>query len=171
MKKFLFAVIFLSLLGLLACDEGTPNSDQVQRDKQEQLSQQSNQQVGIPGVTNFTEKRLVRTLYELRDKEIATFSYIPDINGHLWHLCDSIGYGLPYGVQFTNPEKVVQSYSQSFGTLPQAEPNGLFMPPTAEGTWVICADSKGKPSPVYVEPRVIISPFKLHSFGEYQGGN
>ena len=50
----------------------------------------------------------------------------------------------------------------------QAEPNGLFMPSTAEGTWVICAGEKaGDIRPIYVEPRVIVSPFKLHSISEY----
>jgi len=150
-----------------SCDDTTPKSDKDQRAAQEQITQQGNAQVGMPGVTNFTEKKIVRELYELRDKNIATFSYIPDMQGRLWHLCDSIGYGLPYGVQFSNPEKVVQQYSNSFGTLPQAEPNGLFMPPTADGTWVICAGPKGEPKPVYVEPRLIVSSFPLRSSGDY----
>jgi hypothetical protein len=149
-------------------DTSSPSSDQQQKQAQEQISQQSNAQVGMPGVTNFTEKKIVRELYELRDKNVATFSYIPDLNGKLWHLCDSIGYGLPYGVQFSNPEKVTHDYVNSYGTLPQSEPNGLFMPPTADGTWVICAGDKGAPTPVYVEPRVIVSPFKLRAEGEYQ---
>lgn len=170
MKKLAVVFFALCMFATLGFDDGcdeTPASDKMQKEKQEQMAQQANQQVGMPGVTNFTEKRLVRTIYELRDKNVATFSYLPDMNGKLWHLCDSIGYGLPYGVQFSNPDKVVQSYSQSFGTLPQSEPNGLFMPSTAEGTWIICASPKGDPAPVYVEPRVIVSPFKLNAAGEY----
>jgi|HubBroStandDraft_2_1064218.scaffolds.fasta_scaffold459517_2 hypothetical protein len=168
----------LSLLGLcliicLAADDDScggdtrTEADKKQDSAQEMLASQGVQQVGMPGVTQFTEKRMVRMLYELRDKNIATFAYIPDLNGKLWHLCDAIGYGLPYGVQFTNPHKPLNpQYSQS-SMADQPEPNGLFMPPTAEGTWVICADSNGKPAPVYVEPRVIVSPFKLKAEGEY----
>lgn len=171
MKKAItvFALVVISLL-LMADDDcdSTPKSDKTQQTQQEQMTQQANAQVGMPGVTNFTEKKIVRKLYELRDQNIATFSYVPDMQGKLWHLCDSIGYGLPYGVQFSNPEKIIQRYSSSYGTLPQAEPNGLFMPPSAEGTWIICAGPKGEPTPVYVEPRVIVSPFKLRSEGEYQ---
>jgi hypothetical protein len=143
-------------------------SDKTMRAQQEQMTQQAMAQVGMPGITNFTEKKIVRQLYELRDKNIATFSYIPDLQGRLWHLCDSLGYGLPYGVQFSNPMKPINPDISQTSTLPQAEPNGLFMPPTAEGTWVICAGPKGEPQPVYVEPRVIVSPFKLASAGEYQ---
>jgi len=163
----------LLVLCMAADDDGcnsTPKSDRQQQTQQEMITQQANAQVGMPGVTNFTEKKIVRKLYELRDQNIATFTYIMDMQGKLWHVCDSIGYGLPYGVQFSNPEKIVQNYSQSYGTLPQAEPNGLFMPPSAEGTWVICVSEKRKGDfePVYVEPRVVVSPFKLLSAGDYQ---
>jgi hypothetical protein len=161
------AVVVLALLQSSDCGgdhQSTP--DIKQRAQQDALAEQSNAQVGMPDVTNFTEKRLMRMLYELRDKEISTFTYIVDMQGGLHYMCASIGYGLPYGTQFTNPEKVVQNYSQSFGALPQPEPNGLFMPPMAEGTWVICG-TKNDIKPVYVEPRVIVSPFKLKSVGEY----
>jgi hypothetical protein len=120
----------------------------------------------MPGITNFTEAKLVRHLYELRDQKILTYSYVPDMNGKLWHLCDSIGYGLPYGVQFSNPEKSTDNRAYP---MPQSEPNGLFMPATAEGTWITCINpnNPGDIAPVYVEPRVIVSPFKLRAEGEY----
>ena len=47
-------------------------------------------------------------------------------------------------------------------TLPQADPNTLFSPPSAEGTWVLCVNPEtNKPTPLYVEPKIIVSPFKL----------
>ena len=50
----------------------------------------------------------------------------------------------------------------SLGILAQADPNGLFSPGSAEGTWIMCKDPKGPDvRPVYVEPRVIVSPFPL----------
>jgi hypothetical protein len=51
-------------------------------------------------------------------------------------------------------------------TLPQAEPNGLFMPSSAEGTWLMLLDSKNEPHPVYIEPRIIVSPFSLNASNE-----
>jgi hypothetical protein len=71
-------------------------------------------------------------------------------------------------VQFSNAEKHIGGDDRGYN-LPQSEPNGLFMPTTAEGTWVTCINpnSTGEIAPVYVEPRVIVSPFKLKAEGEY----
>ena len=154
------------LIVCVGCDPTTPTSDQTQRDQQEQLSQQANQQIGMPGITNFTEKKIMKRLYEMRDQNIATFTYIVDMQGQLHHVCDSIGYGLPYSTQFSNPEKGTWNGSV-YATLPQSEPNALFMPASAEGTWVVCASTKGEFTPMYLEPRVIVSPFRLRSVDDY----
>lgn len=152
----------------ISCDD-TPSTDQKVQMQQEQMQAQQQAQTGMPGIVNFTESKLVKHLYELRDQKIVTYTYVPDLNGRLWHLCNSIGYGLPYGVQFSNPEKHIGGGNTYNYNLPQAEPNGLYMPPTAEGTWIMCANpnAQGGVEPVYVEPRVIVSPFKLRSEGEY----
>ena len=154
-----YLLLCLTLILAVACEDipMSQNTDQQTAHKQEKVNEQAMAQVGMPGVTNFTEKKIVRKLYELRDQNIATHSYLMDMQGRLWHICDSIGYGLPYGVQFTNPEHDIyyDSSSSAHMAMPQAEPNGLFMPPTAEGTWIICATKSGDFEPVYVEPRVI----------------
>mgnify|MGYP001413449529 CR=1 FL=1 len=169
-----FAVLTVVVVAVLAvgCGQDFGNrGDREQVKRQQALSDQANQQIGLPGITNFTERKLVRKLYELRDQNVATFTYVVDFQGQLWHLCDSLGYGLPYGVQFTNPERPAwASETQEAGniTLPQAEPNGLFMPPSAEGSWVICIGKDAEDfQPVYSEPRVIVSPFRLKSVGDY----
>jgi hypothetical protein len=163
-------------LMMASCYETPPSTDTRQAVAQEALHAEADRQVGMPGITNFTELKIVRKLYELRDQNVATFSYVMDMQGRLWHVCDSIGYGLPYGVQFTNPEADHWTgngtgYRQrGWVRLPQPEPNGLFMPPTAEGTWIICASEKqkGDIEPIYVEPRVVVSPFKLQAVGDWQ---
>jgi len=163
-------MLVLSAFMSQGCDDPSPNADRQQAQQQEKMALESNAQVGMPGVMNFTEKKIVRKLYELRDTNIATYSYIQDMQGRLWYLCPSIGYGLPYGVQYTNPEKHVYDSQYNTYNIPQTEPNGLFMPPTAEGTWIICSDEKvkGNFQPMYVEPRVIVSPFPLKNAGSYQ---
>lgn len=168
LKTLAFACALLAMGLVVGCD-GPASTDTKVSNAQAQLTAQGSAQVGLPGITNFTEMKIVRKLYELRDQSVATFSYVPDMQGRLWHVCDSIGFGLPYGVQFSNPQRVAAQYQGVFGTLPQAEPNGLFMPETAEGTWIICSDpnKKGEIQPVYIEPRVVVSPFKLKSFGEW----
>ena len=155
MKTFILLIVTLSLAGC-----GAPSSDQVQRHGQEQLSQQSNMAVGMPAIVNFQEKRMLKQIYELRDQAIVTTTYIIDMNGNLHKFCDSIGYGVPYATEYTNPMRA--SNESNNITLPQADPNGLFSPASADGTWVLCKDPNGsKVAPVYVEPRVVVSPFPL----------
>jgi len=170
MNKVKLTALTFVALSLAACSDTQPTSDQVDARRQERLSSESSAQVGVPGVNKFTEKKIVKKLYEVRDNNISTFTYVLDMQGRLWHVCDSVGFGLPYGVQFTNPEKHVDNFSSNTGgyNIPQAEPNGLYMPPTAEGTWVMCAAPGGNIDPLYVEPKVVSSTHKLKSVGSWQ---
>ncbi len=163
MKKLIFAALFMiCLLPLCAWESGCQSADDKVSVQQEKMQSQATAQVGMPGITNFTEMKMIRHLYELRDQTISTYTYIPDMNGKLWHLCDSIGFGIPYATQFSSSQKATEhSYP-----MPQSEPNGLFMPASADGTWVMCG-SKGGTQPVYVEPRIIVSTIRLRAAGEY----
>ncbi len=170
------AIVLLASL-VVAC-EGKPTSSDTQRDRQEQMVLEGVAQVGIPSIKNFRELKLAKDIYEMRDQTgLVTYSYVwSDMQGKLVFLCDSIGYPVPYATQFTAPE-TMQRYNlpirgDGYGNdnrhwgvtrLPQAEPNGLFSPSSAEGTWVMCKDPNGKDvRPVYTEPRVIVSQFKLN---------
>jgi hypothetical protein len=157
MKNLILATSVL--LAITACSI-KPNSNEVQKQQQE-LSQESNSQVGMPNITTFQEKRMLKQILELRDTTISTITYMTDMNGNLHKLCDSVGYGLPYSTQYTNPQHV-DSASGNYVTLPQADPNGLFSPVSANGTWVLCLDPNSKKTvPVYIEPNIIVSPFAL----------
>lgn len=159
MKKLLLVVPLVALL--TACLETPPTSGQIERKKQEELSLQAVQQVGMPAIVNFAEKRMMKDIMELRDQNVATTTYLVGMNNQLTKLCTSIGYGLPYATQYTNPQKPVYEVHGNF-TLPQADPNGLYSPASADGTWILCVDKKdGKAKPVFVEPRVIVSPIPL----------
>jgi hypothetical protein len=158
---------------LLGCSCGQePTSNDVQRDRQERLVTEAVSQVGTPSIKNFREMKLAKDLYELRDQTgLTTYTYLwSDMAGKLTFFCTSIGYPIPYSTQFSSPETVQRWYvpgtgnGASWGTerLPQAEPNGLFTPGAAEGTWVMCKDPNGPDvKPVYVEPRIVVSSFKL----------
>ena len=158
MKRILALVAVATLL--TACDV-PPTSTQIERKKQEELSLQAVQQVGMPAIVNFAEKRMMKDIMELRDRNVATTAYIVDMNGKLHKICTAVGYGLPYATQYTNPMRV-SGDGHGNVTVPQADPNGLYSPASADGTWVLCVDPKsGKPRPVFIEPRVIVSPFPL----------
>jgi hypothetical protein len=120
----------------------------------------------MPAIKNFRERKLLKDIIELRDQTgLATYTYVfAEMTGQFTFLCASVGYGLPYATQFTNPEKIDYSSGGTVVTIPQADPNGLFSPAAAEGTWVMCSDPDGKEArPVYVEPRIVVSPFKLET--------
>lgn len=162
---FLFVAFWLTFM-MLGCDESKPSSDDVQKEQQEKILQEGTSQVGMPAIVNFQERRLLKTIYELRDQQsLTTYTYVVAENtGKLIFLGDTIGYGIPYSTQFTNPQKVEYYYQHGYIALPQADPNGLFSPPSAEGTWILMKDPNGnKISPVYIEPRIIVSPFKLNT--------
>lgn len=158
-KKLSIAVLAAAILIPLAgCDE---SSDNTQREQQERILKEGTAQSGMPAIVNFRERKLVKMLLEMRDQEnliTYTYTYAED-SGKLTFFCQSVGYGIPYSTQYTNPQKYV--YNGSGAVLPQADPNGLFMPDSADATWVMCRSPQGEVKPVYVEPKVIVSPFKL----------
>lgn len=175
-RKILFCTAAASLLSLAAC-AAEDNSGQAREQRAQQtLTNQAAVTVGVPAITNFTEKRILKMIYELRDNpNLVTYSYYLDRDGNRHKLCPttSVGYGFPYATQFTAPHAPRIAYplwpdgSQSTAgghtyDADQPEPNGLYMPSTAEGTWVVCLAPDGKNlSPIYVEPRVIVSQFPL----------
>jgi len=156
-------ILAASMVASLAACDYVPSADEAQRKAQEQLNQQSNNEVGMPAITNFQEKRTYKEILELRDTAISTTTYIQDIAGRLHKLCDSIGFGIPYATQYTNPQRPQWS-GNAVTTLPQADPNGLFSPGSAEGTWILCLNPQTqKSAPLYVEPPVVVSPFPLQT--------
>jgi len=158
MKKLLLVLPFVVLLS--ACDDH-PDSRRIEAAKQEELQLQAVQSVGMPAITNFAEKRMFKDILELRDRSVPTTTYLVGMNNQLTKVCDSVGYGLPYATQYTNPQMRVSGQNGNV-TLPQADPNGLYSPASADGTWVLCVDHKdGKAKPVYIEPRILVSPFAL----------
>lgn len=162
--KTIITVLMASLL-FASCDSNSETADSMERKQTELMQKEAAKQAGLPGITNYTEKKFAKLIYELRDKEMTTYSYFMDMNGRLHFLCNSIGYGLPASVQYVNPKKVTRYWGQATGrkVIPQPEPNGLFMPDSLDATYVLCVDSKGKIKPVYSEPKLIVSPFKLKS--------
>jgi len=159
---------------LLSSCESSPKaktSDTKQAEETEAVMNEMNRQVGMPAMVNFQEKKLLKWIFELRDQaDLVTYTYlVNEMNGTVGQfLGQSIGYGIPAATQFTNPYKLGTVDGGDMGArnpflLPQADPNGLFMPVSTSATWVILINPEtGNPMPVYLEPLLIVSPFKLH---------
>lgn len=171
MKKILIGLIIgVATIGLISCDVSSTQAktDKTVKIEQEQMLSEALNQVGLPDITNFTEMKLLKRIFELRDKsDLITYAYTQNMNGKYIYLGKCIGYGLPYSVQCTNPqkmEKVNNSYDAGDVpyTLPQADPNGLFMPEGLDATWLILLDeSTGEESMVYVESDITVLQTKL----------
>ena len=165
MKKLILILVGVAMLA--GCDVAeNKSSDKVQQQQQEQILQESAAQTGMPAIKNFRERKLLKEIIELRDQDgLTTYTYIvAEMTGKLVFLGESIGYGIPYATQYTNPQKIAdQQHQTGYAILPQADPNGLFSPSSADGTWVMLKDPNGgKVRPVLVEPRCVVSSFRLH---------
>jgi len=158
-RRHVAGALIVAFVGLTA--ESCETSDDIQRKQQERILLEGTSQIGMPAIKNFRERKILKDIIEMRDQTgLTTYTYLVALDNKLTLLCESIGYGIPYATQFTNPMKRDAGPT----VLPQADPNGLFSPASAEGTWIQCKDPHGKDvRPVYVEPRVIVSPFRLEA--------
>lgn len=166
-------LVLATVLATACASPTTPTSDQKQSAQQDKLLEEGTRQTGMPNIVNFRERKLLKDILELRDQEgLVTYTYLENqipqvvpgrtaLGGKLTFIGESVGYGIPYATQYTNPERVVNPYTAAITTLPQADPNGLFSPSSAEGTWVILKDPSSNHTGVtYIEPRIVVSPFK-----------
>ena len=166
MKKFIFVVMFiLVVMSMLGCVEQKASSDDVQHAQQETILREATQQTGMPAIKNFRERKIMKEILEKRDQSgFITYTYMKsEINNDLKLLCKSIGYPIPYSTQYTNPQKIEERTGTGYAILPQADPNSLFSPSSANATWSMCInpnDSKDVQA-VYSESNLTTSPFPL----------
>ncbi len=160
-----------------SCTNAQPSSDDIERIRQETLLKEAGSQIGMPAITNFREKKFLKEIFERRDQGIVTYTYAySDMLACFRKIGDTQGYPIPYATQFSNPEKVEYiswSGGHSYVTLPQADPNALFSPSSAEATWTLMTnpnpatgvDGKKRVGPdsgaIYSEPKLFSSPFPL----------
>lgn len=162
MKKLIFVMLAATFL-FVGCLDEEQNADTRQAEATKKITSEAERQVGMPNILNFQERKLAKMIFELRDKEdLICYAYIKsDYTGKLHYIGKCLGFGLPYSVQFTNPERAVEDQWGNY-TLPQPDPNGLFMPEGLSATWLMMIDPKTEePRPVYVEPEIVVSPFPL----------
>lgn len=158
-KKLLLIVGCTFVLG--ACSSPISGNSIINR-QQRIVDKQAALQVGFPAIHNFAEKQEYKLIYELRDHFFPTITYVKGMHGHLHKMCDSVGYGIPYSTQYSNPDRRVIRDNMHNYTIPQADPNGLYSSSSTHATWVLCYDQTSKRiEPVYSEPNIIVSQFPL----------
>jgi len=169
-KTILTCVTAFLLMGsLTGCTMSEPKAEQIQAQQTEQILGEVNRQIGLPNIHNFYEKKMAKEIFEMRDNsKLITYAYTQNkMSGKFIYLGKSMGYGLPYSVQYTNPEKVIKLGSFKYSgdspqTIPQADPNGLYMPEGLSATWLMLLDENtGKRNLVYIEQELTVTQHKL----------
>ena len=158
--KYLILILTVLLVGC-----GNESVSRQEQQATEKAMLEANSQVGMPSIVNFQEKRWAKMIFELRDRpDLITYAYIVSLEGKLVFIGKCIGYGLPYSVQYTSPESMQKNINfGEYYRLPQADPNGLYMPDGLSATWLLMFDKDTQEvKPVYIEPEIIVSPIKLH---------
>lgn len=165
MSKKLIGLLIVGLLtigGLTGCDTVKSN-DRKQAEQTEQLQEQASAKLGMPNIKNFYEKQVLKQVMEACDNSnLITYAYLQNgMTGKLEYLGEAMGYGVPYGTEYTNPEyKPYGSYQET--PLPQADPNGLWKATNVNATWLMLIDPVSKQAkPIYCEPSLVVSQFKL----------
>lgn len=167
MKKMMFIAVIFAMLGMAGCGIDGESSTQRENSQQEQMNLEAQRETGMPAISHFTEKKLLKTILELRDNpKTINYAYLfAENTGKLVFIGKCIGFGIPYATQYTNPQRPAyanETHEQGNVTLPQADPNGLYSPASADGTWLVLIDPKtGDPRITYVEPRIVVSPIPL----------
>lgn len=114
------------------------------------------------------DRYLMIELYKARNTAVATYSYVQsEYTGKILWSCPSIGFPIPAATQLTNPEEdeYWNTASSVHITIPQAEPNGLYSPATADGTYVMCLDTDGQVAPRYEERHVFATLQPMQEVG------
>lgn len=159
-RNLLIGIIIATTMIFGGCiDEST---DSKQKMETEQLMQEAHNQVGMPNIRHFFERKMMKEVLEKCDNpKLVTYLYTKNLDGKYIYEGRGIGFGIPYSVQFTNPER--RLYTSGSGvTLPQADPSGLFKPEGLSATWYMMIDEEtGETSVEYWEPNIIVKQKKV----------
>lgn len=180
-KLFMVALLVFTLtFSVMGCSSEVEGEGKQREDTQIILNEVNNE-IGMPNLVNFQQKKLLKQIYELCDKEnLICYLYTKaDLTGKFIFQGKCVGYGIPFSAQFTNPSQIVEGdkyfgydlsgYLNYLEVMPQADPNGLYMPTSSSATWTMMIDYQGIPRVVYVEPEITVSPFPL-PYAEYPKG-
>ena len=164
MKRIGWLFILVSMvIAFVSCDH-VNTADEIQNQKQEEISRQAVQAVGMPNITHFTRKRQLKMIQELCDQEdLVCYAYVKnDMTGKQIFLGKCIGFGIPAATQYTSPQKAEWHGNVGYITLPQADPDNLFSPDNCDATWLMMINPKdGSVHPAYIEDRVNVFTYPL----------
>jgi len=160
----LLLFVFVLFIG---CKDNQSHTEKSQTKRTELILAEVDREIGLPNLINFQQKRLMKMIIEQCDREdLVCYAYLKaEYTGKLIYIGKCIGYGVPFSAQYTNPEKRIgNGIDGEIATLPQADPNALYMPTSSSATWLMMIDPEtNEQRPVYLEPEIVVSPFKIQN--------
>ncbi len=165
MKKILSVILVLGLVVSLAgCNfDIEKDATDIQKEETKKLMTEAQNQIGMPNINHFSERKLLKKVLEkCDDPNLITYLYTVNLEGKLVYQGRGIGFGVPYSVQYTNPQKIEDWTSGGgYAILPQADPSGLFKPDGLSATWYLMVDEEtGENYVEYFEPDIIVKQTK-----------
>jgi hypothetical protein len=165
--------VVLTLGGISACTHANNGSTAESKQQGNDTTQILNNQP-LPNI-NWSQWRQDLISVELAEaNDTATTSFVMHQgNQDPVFSCPSIGFPIPVTASLSNPLAPYQGPVNTGADDPvvgQMDPNGVYMPPGGEGTWVVCLDSSGMPYINYAEDNVdapggpAVWNYKTHSY-------
>ena len=158
-KKSMIGLFLIVAVVAAAC-QGTNSGAEQQVQQQVNTQQQIyNNGQPIPQYNYSNERAELIAIYNARTVgNVNTWTVWYSNNGVPLGLCASKGFPIPYTVELTNPQQVTTQIVNSHnvdGVISQADPNGLYPNGSTQATWILCLNSDGTSSPVYMEPLTV----------------
>lgn len=175
MKKIIGSIILLCLVFTFVGCSVERSAEDMQVEQTKTLIQEMNNQIGLPEIKEFYEKKMAKEIFELRDNsKLICYAYTKnEMTGKYVYEGKCMGYGLPYSTQYTNPMQYTGvttkhvgwgeggEYSYSYELMPQADPNGLYTPTGLSSTWLmIINEETGEREVEYYEPAIVVTQSK-----------
>lgn len=155
-RLMVIVLVLLIMVSFAGCMESV-DFEQAQQTKE--LMREAQDQIGMPNIKYFFERKMMKEILEkCDDPELVTYLYTKNLNGKYVYEGRGIGFGVPYSVQYTNPQRGIGNGA----TLPQADPSGLFKPEGLSATWYMMIDEDtGGTYVEYWEPSIIVKQKKV----------
>jgi hypothetical protein len=148
--KYIAIGVMALALALVGCSD-VPKGQKLENKQQKAATEQlvANQSIPVAGYSQMRQ-----TLIEIEKAQIAgtattTFFFNQGVVDPV-KMCSSIGTPIPNTASLSNPTQIIKRYDSAVA-VDQMDPNGVYIPESSTGTYVLCVNDNGKPYVSYWE--------------------
>lgn len=144
----IFGLLLLMLMGATNSCEVSNTADAHDQEVTAQQQEYFSKAIPVPQLSNSIQRQMMVYWYKMLDNpNLVMYTTITSQTGTVLSQLVTRGPCIPADTQLTNPEKIAVESTYGVATLPQPEPNGLFMGDGSNGT--LCFTTNG--NVVYTE--------------------